>query len=210
MNNLAKNLTQLRKSFKLTQDDIAAKVFVSRQAVSKWERGETTPDVDTLLALSAMYSVSVDDLLRSDEIAIPIAETKQIDNSEELKTMRRHKLAKQMTFCAISLLGVYALICGIIQIALDEFTADIWLLWFTLPIVPPIIFAVIFRNNIGKKWLMFFGDIPFVSGLLFLLIEYNTNASGAWLSFLLIPTYYAIAIAIFFSIRNNEKSDKRN
>lgn len=59
----AKKLTALRKHFSLSQEALAEKVGVSRQAISKWERGEASPDTDNLLTLSKLYSVSLDDLL---------------------------------------------------------------------------------------------------------------------------------------------------
>lgn len=59
----AKKLTQLRKHYSLSQETLAEKVGVSRQAISKWERGEASPDTDNLLTLSKIYSVSLDDLL---------------------------------------------------------------------------------------------------------------------------------------------------
>ena len=59
----AKKLTELRKYSSLSQEALAEKIGVSRQAVSKWERGEASPDTENLLALSKIYSVSLDDLL---------------------------------------------------------------------------------------------------------------------------------------------------
>ncbi len=59
----AKKLTALRKYHSLSQEALAEKAGVSRQAVSKWERGEASPDTDNLLTLSRIYSVSIDDLL---------------------------------------------------------------------------------------------------------------------------------------------------
>ena len=49
-----------------TQDDIAASLHVSRQTVSKWENGVNEPDIDTILKLSDIYSVTLDTLLRED------------------------------------------------------------------------------------------------------------------------------------------------
>ncbi len=56
------NLIQLRKLKKMTQEDIAEKVGVSRQAVAKWEAGETTPDLEKAQLLAAALEVSLDDL----------------------------------------------------------------------------------------------------------------------------------------------------
>ena len=56
------NLVQLRKMKKLTQEDIAAKVGVTRQAVAKWESGETLPDLDKSRRIAEVLEVSLDDL----------------------------------------------------------------------------------------------------------------------------------------------------
>ena len=56
------NLIQIRKLKKMTQEDVAEKVGVSRQAVAKWEAGETTPDLEKARLLAEMLGVSLDDL----------------------------------------------------------------------------------------------------------------------------------------------------
>ena len=56
-------LQQLRKEKELTQEQLAEKLFVSRTAISKWESGRGYPSIDSLKAISKLFSVSVDDLL---------------------------------------------------------------------------------------------------------------------------------------------------
>ncbi|MCH5353144.1 MAG: helix-turn-helix domain-containing protein [Acutalibacter sp.] len=58
-------LLELRKKNQFTQDELAEKVFVTRQAVSRWESGETTPNVETLKLLSKLFDVSINTLLGS-------------------------------------------------------------------------------------------------------------------------------------------------
>ncbi len=58
-------LKQLRESRNLTQDELAERVMVTRQAVSRWETGETQPNTDTLRLLSKEYDVSINTLLGS-------------------------------------------------------------------------------------------------------------------------------------------------
>ena len=57
------NIKFYRKKNQLTQDDIAEACNVTRQAVSKWENGESLPTVDNLYALSRLLHTSVDDIL---------------------------------------------------------------------------------------------------------------------------------------------------
>lgn len=58
-------LYHLRTEKDLSQDELAAKIFVTRQAVSRWETGETTPNIETLKLLSAFFNVSINTLLGS-------------------------------------------------------------------------------------------------------------------------------------------------
>ena len=57
------NLVQLRKLNQMTQEDVAEKVGVSRQAVAKWESGETSPDINACVVLAEIFGVSLDDLV---------------------------------------------------------------------------------------------------------------------------------------------------
>lgn len=56
------NLVQLRKMKQMTQEDIAEKIGVTRQAVAKWEAGDTVPDLDKCRLLAELFGVSLDDL----------------------------------------------------------------------------------------------------------------------------------------------------
>ncbi len=77
--NIGKYLSELRKYYKITQDELAARLCVSRQAVSKWETGSSVPDVETMVKISEMYGITVNDIVHADltkikyqkEIVIP-------------------------------------------------------------------------------------------------------------------------------------------
>jgi len=58
-------LLKLRTKKNLSQEELAAKVYVTRQAVSRWETGETIPNIDTLKLLSKLFNVSINTLLGS-------------------------------------------------------------------------------------------------------------------------------------------------
>ena len=60
---LSNRLTALRRERGYSQEGLAAALGVSRQAVSKWERGESSPDTDNLIALAQLYQISLDELL---------------------------------------------------------------------------------------------------------------------------------------------------
>lgn len=56
-------LVDLRKKNDLTQEEMANRLFVTRQAISRWENGETLPNIETLKLISKEFEVSIDDLL---------------------------------------------------------------------------------------------------------------------------------------------------
>ncbi|WP_407886405.1 helix-turn-helix domain-containing protein [Levilactobacillus sp. N40-8-2] len=63
MNKFPDQLKQLRKDHHTTQDDLATKLFVTRQAISKWESGDSTPDLNNLIKLTDIFNVSLDTLV---------------------------------------------------------------------------------------------------------------------------------------------------
>ena len=64
---IANRLVALRKENNLSQEALAEKLGISRQAVSKWERAEASPDTDNLIALAKLYHISLDELLKIHE-----------------------------------------------------------------------------------------------------------------------------------------------
>ena len=59
---IANRLVEFRKKNGLSQEQLAEKIGVSRQAVSKWERSEASPDTDNLILLARLYNVSLEEL----------------------------------------------------------------------------------------------------------------------------------------------------
>ena len=67
-------LQELRKQKGITQEELAERLYVSRTAVSKWESGRGYPNIESLKALASFFSVTVDELLSTDQV-LTIAET---------------------------------------------------------------------------------------------------------------------------------------
>jgi len=66
--NFAEKLKALRKQFKLSQEQLAEKIGVSRQAITKWETEGGLPDIENLMAIAALFSVPIDELLSSEKL----------------------------------------------------------------------------------------------------------------------------------------------
>lgn len=77
---IANRLVNLRKEKGFSQEQLAEKIGVSRQAVSKWERSEASPDTDNLIMLARLYEVSLDELLRTED---EIPQPEEIEQPEE-------------------------------------------------------------------------------------------------------------------------------
>ena len=67
MTQLAQQIRALRTAKNLSQDGLAEKLYISRQAISKWENGEATPDMDKLVQLAEIFGVSLDYLVLGKE-----------------------------------------------------------------------------------------------------------------------------------------------
>ena len=79
-------LQELRKQKGLTQEELSEMLFVSRTAISKWESGRGYPNIDSLKAISKLFSVTIDELLSGDEL-LTIAEEdskQKMDRSRDL------------------------------------------------------------------------------------------------------------------------------
>ena len=66
-NEIGKKIRKERIKRNLTQDDLAEILFVTRQAISKWETGKSLPDQDVMLQLSNLFSISINDILNAKE-----------------------------------------------------------------------------------------------------------------------------------------------
>lgn len=82
---IANRLQQLRKNNNLSQEELAEKIGVSRQAVSKWERAEASPDTENLILLSKLYRMSLDELVNTNSRPISL---KKDDYKEPAREMR--------------------------------------------------------------------------------------------------------------------------
>lgn len=83
---IAERLAKRRREAGYSQENLAEKLGVSRQAVSKWERSESSPDTDNLIALAQLYGVSLDELLYVDESFKDDVEFEAADKAAERKS----------------------------------------------------------------------------------------------------------------------------
>ncbi len=105
---ISEKILQLRKASDMTQEQLAEKVGVSRQSVSKWEGGQAVPELDKLLELGRIFNVTTDYLIKPselDELSIKteILEKKQqelIRQAEKAKIKKRNILSCAAVYTA--------------------------------------------------------------------------------------------------------------
>lgn len=89
MNQFPEQLKKFRKETNTTQDDLATKLFVTRQAISKWESGDSTPDLTNLIKLTDIFNVSLDTLVFGTE------KTTKVDTTEFTFDPKRNRYVRK-------------------------------------------------------------------------------------------------------------------
>ena len=101
-------LVMLRKQHNLSQEQVAEKLGVARQTISKWELGETTPEMDKLILISEIYNITLDELVK-EENEVKVVNDPNNTNSQKLAGMLI-KILKGI--------GIFILIFAILYVAL--------------------------------------------------------------------------------------------
>ena len=135
---LNENLKQLRKSKGLSQEELAIRLNVVRQTISKWERGESSPDISALVAIADIFGVTLDYLVRDENIDDGVKENKK----EE--TRYNHRV---IAYISQGLVWFIALFSFIITSLISPSATFQWLFFvYALPI------AVIVRLVFNSIW----------------------------------------------------------
>ena len=111
--NLGEKILTLRKAAGLSQDQLAEALNVSRQSVSKWELGESVPDLSRLVALGELFHVSLDELLRDAPPGVNKAEA--VASPVILETAKVNAISRRFTVgCITAAAGAAMLVLELI------------------------------------------------------------------------------------------------
>lgn len=200
---IANRLVQLRKENGLSQEALAAKLGISRQAISKWERAEASPDTDNLMALAELYGMSLDALLNTanDQYVLDGGETetaKAEKKAKKEKTELQKKAIKMFKF-------PFPLFVVLIFLAFG-FAANLWhpawLVFLLFPIYYHLAGALCVTNKKARLLAM---PVPEVALLVYMCFGILANLwSPTWIVFLVIPLYYWL-VASFYKGDKKEK-----
>lgn len=202
---MADRLCRYRKARGLSQEELAARIGVSRQAVSKWERAEASPDTDNLILLAQVYGVTLDALVHDDPVptdeAVPddeptpepipfvvtAAEDETADGvADAAEKSHRLRIAYALPIpiiCTIAYLAFGFLdICG--------GWAFGWLVFLAVPMFYTLLEAIAHRDPTEFAF-------PVLVTWIFFWLGFNAGLwHPAWILFLTIPVYYAVAEAV--------------
>ena len=104
--NFPEKLLTLRKAKNLTQEQLAEKLDVSRQSISKWESGQAIPELEKIVALSAIFDVTTDYLLKSSEIDDLSVKTEMLEKQQQIMLIREQK-RQRIWSCVLYSVAIY-------------------------------------------------------------------------------------------------------
>lgn len=107
---LSEKLYSLRKKSGLSQEQLAERLNVSRQAISKWESGSSTPESDKLIAISTYFDVSLDYLMKEDSME----PSKQVGCADESVTSNPSNRMAGLIICVAGIIGL--IVWGLLSI----------------------------------------------------------------------------------------------
>ena len=112
--NLGKKIAELRKKNNLSQEELAEKVGVARQTISKWEIGDTTPDINQVKIISKIFNISIDELVDNDINNVIV---EKISNTEKLAgiTIKILKVFGIMLIVFITLIFLFVIIFMVVM-----------------------------------------------------------------------------------------------
>lgn len=179
------NLTRLRKQHGYTQQALADKLNYSDKAVSKWERGEALPDVQTIGEIASLFHLSIDELVYNEP-----------ENIEKISKQReQNPYLIKLSFLIVSSVWMLAIFVFVILTLLLSDRGQLWLTFISaIPasMIVYLVFAVISKR---KLLILFFtGCLTLSISLLSFLIIINPYD---WLLFLLpVPVVIVVGFAL--------------
>ena len=168
---IAENIIQLRKKNKLTQAELAERLNYSDKAISKWERGESVPDVEILKKVAEMFGVTVDYLLTENA-------QESIEKFQLPKQTKSNRIAVALLgVCIVWLVATIIYVYGQINLDTSLWTVFVW----AVPLSAVVL--LVFNYMWGRKKFEIYINTIFAWGILaatyLQLLEYNF-----WLIFL--------------------------
>lgn len=186
----ANRLLQYRKKHNLSQEELAAKIGVSRQAISKWERAEASPDTDNLILLAEIYGVSLDELLKGENAAEKKSVGEEQCEKADEEALKEHLRGRRRKFWnefPFFILPIIAFVWWGASGVCFGWSLS-WICFLTIPLYYTLADAIYKRKASHFAY-------PVLVVIGYILFGYFNVCGGwsmGWLAFLTIPVYYWI------------------
>lgn len=196
---MAKRLTALRKQRGFSQEQLAEKLNVSRQAVSKWERAEAQPDISNLSALSKLYGITIDELIngKAEQEEVQPTLSSDVEESREDYSAAEEETADENTDPRIKLyvyIGIVVVVIVTIVYLVMGYCRNLWhpgwIIFFLIPVLNGLISSIINRRMKDFPY-------PVAVAAVYLVMGFGWNLwHPGWVVFLTIPMYYGLISVI--------------
>ena len=198
---IANRLYELRKKSGLSQEELADRLGVTRQSISKWERAEASPDTDNLILLSKIYNVSLDELLYSEDIEIENLKAENEELKKENKCLKENKKTSKLKMIIDATIWLVATITFL----LVGFFTGLWHPYWTIFLMAICITSL--TEAIDRKRASYF-CYPVFMVVLFILLGHYTGAwHPLWVLFITIPIFYTITEILKKGKNNDDDED---
>lgn len=225
-------LLKLRKEKGYSQEELANLLNVSRQTVSKWEIGESTPDFDKIEPLCNLYGISADELIRgvnSDKVVIN--EIKDEDNQENYKSTKVVKKHEALVVSISVFLYILAIVWIIFIESLDVMSDELMVSIFLVILALPTCLLIYYYISVGNQKKLLkeaaknnneeiednqklnkYKELDDIIALIFLVIYLLVSfITGGWYITWILWIIYSIVIKIvhlLLDAREDEKNEK--
>ena len=179
---IANRLQKLRKEKGYSQEQLAEALGISRQAVSKWERAESSPDTDNLICLAKLYGVSLDELLSTEANIEEIIESNEVVEETKNSKTKKEKIVDLLQAISLSVIGILYFVLGFFF----NLWHPTWIIFLFIPINSSIIEAIANKDIEEFAYPVLLAAIYLFCGTVYHLWH------PMWVIFITIPIYYGI------------------
>ncbi len=181
--NIARNLVYYRKSYGLTQMELAEKLSYTDKSVSKWERGESVPDIFVLKALADLYGIKVDDFYR-----------------DKPRKFHTRNIARRVVIALLSIAAVWVaatVLYTVLMVLYEDSVAGVWLV-FLWAVVASAIIGDMFTFFYKRRFIYLISLTVFIWALavaiFFTVRQFNDHTKYLWLVFIVAIPLEVLAI----------------
>ena len=186
--NIANNIAELRKMNHMTQQDLAEKLNYTDKAISKWERGESTPDIESLSAIAKMFNLTVDDLLN------------ESFDKEATRKKEKINLSKSISKIALGVLTIWLIgtVVFVYNVIRNNEPNGLWMS-FIWPIpVSSLLVAVVAFLRKYRIVIPIASSITLWTGLMAIFLQILVMGGNIWIIFLVGVPLQAIIIITYW------------